>query len=843
MADSLSWVARTPLPDRGDPTHQPGPRWGHSLTAVGQNAFLFGGVERSAARGSAEMFVLRMGGSGMGWERVVRGFDAPPGRWRHSASLVRSAEIVVFGGQLSLDERLADVHVFDCISRRWTQPPLRPEEAPSARASHSACVFEESLVVFGGYGGEGKSRRHFNETFVLDCSAWVWRRLLVQGPLPAARSSHQAQLVHGRMFVFGGANARESLADVWCLDLEGSPTWRRLLDTSLARPLWAMSSCCVAGTPSARVFLFGGMAGELREGGVGDLEAGLQVFDTESERWSSSRVASAPCPRSDAALVTDYKNSRLVLFGGWAGRWLGDTLSLDVSRLIGPPYVITGLSPSIGPITGGTALEVAGVDFVKSREIIVRLASQRKQLDVEGAYVSSSCITCETPDFASLGNVGSVDVRVSIEGDSFTTSFQTFEIFTVTSAANTLMFGPGLISGCAIKDEVTFVIVARDNMTRNRTHGGDEFKISVLYLPNGEIDSSASQVPGVSVKDRGDGKYLVRYAARHPGKYLVNAEFMGTFGGVPGPIRGSGTVVEFSEFASRNNNAMAGALMIKALKDDVAYVRSYAKDLADRIFVNLHDRAMGDEERIRLLISVKESLDRIEPSREKIQLLIDRSDAVLDFLRGQESLVASVDPLLREGKRLWARVLGERERVLDELTPLLHADVGKIRADIFAFQSHLEELLQELQSGEFTIFESGYEAAVASLDAADAVLREQRKVMGTITGMAKVFDVLKDTNGCSGIMADCTSLLRDYSSFWECYRKYRSILQSFGVADWAAGVAEFSEEIDGILILFRRLPKRIKSTDLYAQVDKVIIEFDRTLRIVIALHSPTMRER
>jgi dynein heavy chain len=38
----------------------------------------------------------------------------------------------------------------------------------------------------------------------------------------------------------------------------------------------------------------------------------------------------------------DAKNSRLVLCGGWADRWLGDVWSADVSKLIGPPYIVTG---------------------------------------------------------------------------------------------------------------------------------------------------------------------------------------------------------------------------------------------------------------------------------------------------------------------------------------------------------------------------------------------------------------------------------------------------------------------------------------------------------------------
>ena len=38
-------------------------------------------------------------------------------------------------------------------------------------------------------------------------------------------------------------------------------------------------------------------------------------------------------------------------------------------------------------------------------------------------------------------------------------------------------------------------------------------------------------------------RYIVTYLPRHPGKYQIKVDFMGTFGGVAGPLRGTGTYV------------------------------------------------------------------------------------------------------------------------------------------------------------------------------------------------------------------------------------------------------------------------------------------------------------
>lgn len=46
--------------------------------------------------------------------------------------------------------------------------------------------------------------------------------------------------------------------------------------------------------------------------------------------------------REDTAWVYDPKTSSLLMFGGWASRWLGDLVKLNISAIIGPPYACTG---------------------------------------------------------------------------------------------------------------------------------------------------------------------------------------------------------------------------------------------------------------------------------------------------------------------------------------------------------------------------------------------------------------------------------------------------------------------------------------------------------------------
>lgn len=43
-----------------------------------------------------------------------------------------------------------------------------------------------------------------------------------------------------------------------------------------------------------------------------------------------------------------------------------DTYTLDISALVGPSYTLNDLFPRMGPVTGGTELELTGLDFVNT---------------------------------------------------------------------------------------------------------------------------------------------------------------------------------------------------------------------------------------------------------------------------------------------------------------------------------------------------------------------------------------------------------------------------------------------------------------------------------------------
>eukprot|EP00971_Amphidinium_carterae_P062800 1242975-Amphidinium_carterae.1 len=140
------------------------------------------------------------------------------------------------------------------------------------------------------------------------------------------------------------------------------------------------------------------------------------------------------------------KEGRLILFGGWANKWLDDSWQINVSSIVGPPYAINAIHPPLGPVTGGQCVKVHtwkrasdtartlqstfsfGVDF-DAGSVSLQLASPladvsglgfdstpgavtvrfstaggKYMVDVQGTAVSDKLVECVTPNV--LNSIG-----------------------------------------------------------------------------------------------------------------------------------------------------------------------------------------------------------------------------------------------------------------------------------------------------------------------------------------------------------------------------------------------------------------------------------------------------
>ena len=199
----------------------------------------------------------------------------PLKRWKHSAVVYQKKFVVIFGGFFNSRNRFNDVWYFDTIALAWENvvPPAAEftprgnhgpsataqKEAPPPRGAHSANIIEDTMYIFGGYGGTGYGRRDYNDMHKLDLATREWKKCAARGTPPAARSGHTACAVKSSIYVFGGWNAVTQFNDMFVYDTTESQ-WSQC-ETSFGDARWNHSACSVEAIPHWKIFVFGGTKG------------------------------------------------------------------------------------------------------------------------------------------------------------------------------------------------------------------------------------------------------------------------------------------------------------------------------------------------------------------------------------------------------------------------------------------------------------------------------------------------------------------------------------------------------------------------------------------------------
>ena len=164
----------------GNKENHPSGRYGHTLNIVGTtNLVLFGGLNISEGNCINDMFVLTLSETNNEWQRISYQSptdQVPMGRWKHSATKVSVSEILVYGGWTGNDSQcLNDLWLFNCATNTW-----KSKNIPSTtyRASHTACLVDRSIVIFGGVGGtSSKSKTYLNDLSILNLDEWEWKQV------------------------------------------------------------------------------------------------------------------------------------------------------------------------------------------------------------------------------------------------------------------------------------------------------------------------------------------------------------------------------------------------------------------------------------------------------------------------------------------------------------------------------------------------------------------------------------------------------------------------------------------------------------------------------------------
>ena len=270
---------------------RPSPRSAHTLVIAGEFAYMFGGCDKRRPPGpNNELYKLDMSDkSFFYWSKVPAGDGgaAPAPRWHHTAHMYNDRTMLVFGG-FSADKvsrYFNDLWLYDTKSEKWSQPPPAetvPDQSglpslkrpwagvPQPRGAHASTLVGSALMIFGGYGGSGFSRRDFADLHSLDMETMEWEEVETTGEPPEARSGHQLLSIEDRqLYVMGGWNSSRQFDDVHVVDL-ATKAWSQPAMASgpdyWGPPRWNFTAVAVFAVPFWKIFVFGGNSGDLVEG-------------------------------------------------------------------------------------------------------------------------------------------------------------------------------------------------------------------------------------------------------------------------------------------------------------------------------------------------------------------------------------------------------------------------------------------------------------------------------------------------------------------------------------------------------------------------------------------------
>lgn len=218
----------------------------------------------------------------------------------------------------------------------WEEMRIAPP-LPPRRYFHSACVFQDKLII---YGGQDISEGVFSDLWILNInpsnpSQERWQAAIGCGESPDNLCRHSS-IVHGtEMFIFGGNDGANENTKVYALNLL-QYSWRLV---SSDGPGIDSHSSVLYGN---KVYSFGGYLG-------GELCNNLYTFDLETSSWSQINSESAPEPRAEHRSV--LHGSDMWMYGGKSTEnQLEDCWILNLDSLEWRQIRAQGNCP--GPVSG-----------------------------------------------------------------------------------------------------------------------------------------------------------------------------------------------------------------------------------------------------------------------------------------------------------------------------------------------------------------------------------------------------------------------------------------------------------------------------------------------------------
>ncbi|EPT31033.1 kelch repeat protein, putative [Toxoplasma gondii ME49] len=315
-SSSSADAASASLPVAEDPCSFASPPFFSSLSS--SSALMSSALSASLppASGAASLEGFGTGGSVPAspsphfWSRPNPSGTSPGPRAAHSCDVI-GTKMFIFGGWNG-KFALNDLFILDVQSLRWTRVEQDGCSPPEARNNHTTAAVGDRIFVHGGHDGT----QWLADLHVLDTTpahmgrhrGLSWSSPPVSGRRPSARACHSFTRVNEKLYMFGGYDGANCFQDIDILDLD-TMAWIQPAVTGekpQARNAHTMT------VVDRKLVLFGGHSGNTHL-------TDLHVFDTATLTWTKPEISGSPPPglRGHTANLIGHK---IFLFGGYDGK-------------------------------------------------------------------------------------------------------------------------------------------------------------------------------------------------------------------------------------------------------------------------------------------------------------------------------------------------------------------------------------------------------------------------------------------------------------------------------------------------------------------------------------------
>eukprot|EP00930_Biecheleria_cincta_P103951 TRINITY_DN9605_c0_g4_i1.p1 TRINITY_DN9605_c0_g4~~TRINITY_DN9605_c0_g4_i1.p1 ORF type:complete len:4232 (-),score=759.91 TRINITY_DN9605_c0_g4_i1:457-13152(-) len=716
-------------------------------------------------------------------------------------------------------------------------------KGPAPRSNHTTSLYENTLVLFGGHGGVGYQRRAFNDVWTLNLDSYRWTELICHGNPPAPRSGHASFQKEGLVFVFGGWNCESQFNDLFMLDIENKD-WSDL-DLCWSVPRWNMAAQLVEAIPSWRVFIFGGSADKMGEGrSMGAYDRKIGVLDLGQERrWLSPATeekgtSDRPTGREHTAMCYDSGESRLIMYGGWANKWLDDCWQISVSSIVGPPYAIVRVEPPLGPVTGGQKVKIYGIGFSSTPgSAVVRFsaAGNRHSVEAQGTVVSDELVECVTPSV--IGTIGprECEVRIQIGYRDFTTTVTDYHYFLNTVADQSLCYGPGLLQDQQAELTTRFMIQARSQLGENRKSGRDEWQVEVKQEFITDKGTVVLRDAPHEILDFDNGQYEVRYVAE-PGNLIIKVNLVDENNSKK-PVRGSPFKASAIPYAKNRANEYLGPNVNSWLQSTLKSLEEFQRSTEAGQSMKLKD------DDVKGLIKV---MNHIKDMYSNETELIRLQDCVYETLAHIERNGVPTEKSLKNLKKVSANLAQLKLACQDterSIQPLVQLQGEVYKTKIAEFEQELRDYQGGLKREAYYYYKSGVELAFQRIRAVTDHLDFKTSQLEDLLLIAKNFDYPDELNASFKIMATMREDVANVRGLWDHEVERMTMTERFLVMRW--GAVDAAQMEDDVKSSFKKLKehKIDKKLDVYQGMQEIIKRWVVFCPLVAELSDPSMRSR